>query len=292
VATAGHDALTGLGTPQAGPLLAALGGAAAPAPAPVVVPMALSGQVGTSLTFTASATSSNAVTFSLAGAPAGMVVASGTGAVTWPAPVAGTYAVTVMARDTKTGLSGQGVYTISIVAPKAPVVASATVSGKAGAALSYAVTVTAANPVTYSLAGAPAGMTIGATGVIAWASPAAGAYAVTVTARDSKTGLSGQGVVSVQVAAAAAGPVISAPAMTGVAGKPLSGSIAIAAPGATSVRVTISGVPMGMTFAFNGLTLNAAWASPVTGSYSLKVTVVDSAGRSATATVPVTIAAR
>lgn len=291
-ATAGHDPLTGLGTPQGGPLLAALGGATNALPAPGVTPVSVGGQVGTALTFTAAAMASNPVTFTLAGAPAGMAVAGTTGAVTWPLPVAGTYVVTVVASDTKTGQSGQGVYTVTITAPKAPVVAGATVSAKAGTALSYAVTVTAANPVTYSLVGAPAGMGIGSNGTIAWASPVAGNYAVTVTARDSKTGLSGQGVVTVQVAAAASGPVISAPPMTGVAGQPLKGSIAISAPGATGVSVTISGVPMGMTFAFSGLTLNAAWASPVTGSYNLKVSVVDSNGRSATATVPVTIAAR
>ncbi|MBL8348424.1 MAG: S53 family peptidase [Rubrivivax sp.] len=292
VAKAGHDSLTGLGTPQAGPLLAVLGGAPLAALAPVVAPVAIGGQVGTALTFTASASSANAVTFTLSGAPAGMVVNGNTGAVSWPVPVAGTYAVNVVAKDGKTGLSGQGTYTVTITAPKAPTVASATVSGKVGTALSYAVATTAANPVTYALAGAPVGLSINSAGLIAWPSPVAGTYAVKVTARDSKTGLTGQGVVTVQVAAAASGPVITAPPMKGVAGQALKGTIAIAAPGATSVRVTISGVPMGMTFAFSGLTLNAMWARPVTGSYSLKVTVVDSAGRSSTATVPVTIAAR
>ena len=77
-----------------------------------------------------------------------------------------------------------------------------------------------------------------------------------------------------------------------MAGRALDGTIAFSAPGATSLRVTISGVPMGMGFAFSGLTLHALWPSPVAGSYKLQVTAVDSLGRSSTATVPVNIAAR
>jgi len=48
---------------------------------------------------------------------------------------------------------------------------------------------------------------------------------------------------------------------------------------------------MGMTFAVNGLTITATWNAPVAGSYSMKVTVVDSAGLSSQLTVPVTVAA-
>jgi hypothetical protein len=169
-------------------------------------------------------------------------------------------------------------------------VTGATIAGKPGTALSFSVAVTAPNPVTYTLSGAPAGMSIGSTGVVAWASPVAGTYSVTVTARDTKTGLSGQGVYSVQITKA--GPVITAPAMTGVAGKALTGTISISDPGATALSVSISGIPMGMTFSISGLSLTARWAAPVTGSYSLKIVVVDSAGLSATSTVPITIAAR
>jgi hypothetical protein len=48
----------------------------------------------------------------------------------------------------------------------------------------------------------------------------------------------------------------------------------------------------GMGFSLSGLIVVANWPSPVTGSYSLKVVVVDSAGLSATATIPVTITAK
>jgi hypothetical protein len=117
-----------------------------------------------------------------------------------------------------------------------------------------------------------------------------GTYSVTVVAKDSKTGLSGQGVYTVMIATA--GPVITAPATTGVVGKALSGSIAISAPGATSLSISITGAPLGMGFSVSGLTINYVWASPVLGSYNLKVTVVDSAGLTAQATVPITVTAK
>ena len=261
---------------------------AAPAP-PVVTPASISGKVGTALSFTVSVTAPNAVTYTLSGAPSGMSISSA-GVVTWATPAAGTYAVTVVAKDTVTALSGQGVYTVIIAAQPAPVVASATINGKPGTALSFTVSVTAPNAVTYTLSGAPAGMSISTVGVVSWASPLLGSYTVTVVAKDSKTGLSGQGVYTVKIAAA--GPVITASAMTGVVGKPLTGTISISDPGATALSVSISGVPLGMSFSLSGLNITANWASPGLGSYSLKVSVVDSAGLSAQVSVPITITAK
>lgn len=258
--------------------------------APVVASTTVNGRVGTALAFNVSATAANAVTYSLSGAPAGMGIGASTGAVSWATPVAGSYAVTVNAKDNVTGLIGKGVVTVVIAAAQAPVVASTTVNGRPGVALSFAASVTAPNPVSWSLSGAPAGMSIGSTGVISWASPVVGSYAVTVIARDSKTGLTGRGVVTVNIASTV--PSITAAAINGVAGKAVSGSIVIGAPAGRSLSVSISGVPMGMSFSVSGLTLTANWPKPVAGSYSLKVVAVDSTGQSATANVPVIIAAK
>jgi hypothetical protein len=126
--------------------------------------------------------------------------------------------------------------------------------------------------------------------VVSWPKPVLGTYNVTVIAKDSKTGLSGQGVYTVKIANA--GPVITAAATTGVAGKALSGTISIADPGAASLSISISGAPLGMGFSANGLTLTYFWNSPVVGSYNLKVAVVDNLGLSAQATVPVTVTAK
>ena len=261
----------------------------APVAPPVVAGGAITGKAGTALAFNVSVTAANPVSYALAGAPAGMAISSA-GLVSWAAPVAGTYAVTVTATDSKTGLSGKGIYTVAIAAPLAPVVTVAGVSGKPGVALSFSATTVAPNPVTYSLAGAPSGMSINAAGVVSWASPVLGSYSVTVIARDSKTGLTGQAVAAVKIAAA--GPTISAAAMTGVAGKAMSGSIVLTAPGATSLRISIDGAPLGMQFSMSGLTITAYWPQPVAGSYTLKVVALDNNGLTAQLNVPVTVTAK
>ncbi|WP_426086793.1 putative Ig domain-containing protein [Janthinobacterium sp. PSPC1-1] len=187
-------------------------------------------------------------------------------------------------------MSGKGIYTVAIAAPLPPVVTAASVTGKPGVALSFASTVVAPNPVTYSLLGAPAGMSISAAGVVSWASPVLGTYSVTIIAKDTKTGLSGQAVATVKIAAA--GPTISAAAMTGVAGKAMSGSIVLTAPGATSLRISIDGAPLGMQFSMSGLTITAYWPQPVAGSYTLKVVALDNNGLTAQLNVPVTVTAK
>ncbi len=294
-AKAGYDPLTGLGTPNVTSLLSALSGASTGSgtgtTAPVVTPASISGTVGTVLSFTVSVTAPNLVTYTLSGAPSGMTISSN-GAVTWTNPAVGTYPVTVMAKDTKTGLSGQGVYTVIISAQSAPVVTSASISGMVGTVLSFSVSVKAPNPVTYTLSGAPSGMTISSAGAVSWANPSAGTYPVIVTAKDTRTGLSGQGVYTVIIGSATAGPVIAASAMTGVVGKSLSGTISLSDPGASALSVSIYGAPLGMTFSVSGMTITARWASPVLGSYTLKVTAVDTAGFSAQKIIPITITAK
>jgi len=258
--------------------------------APVVTATAISGKVGTALSFAVAVKASNPVTYSLTGVPSGMAISSA-GVITWAVPVAGTYAVTVIAKDTKTGLSGQGVYTVAIAAPLPPVVANASITGKPGVVLSFATSVVAPNPVTYTLSGAPAAMSISSAGVVNWANPVLGTYTVTVIAKDTKTGLSGQGVITVKIAMA--GPVIVASAMTGVLGKPLSSTISISDSGAIAwLSVSISGAPIGMSFSMSGLTITANWPSPVVGSYNLKVSAVDSAGLTSQLTLPVTVTAK
>ena len=124
---------------------------AAPAPsAPVVATASISGTSGTALSFKVSVAASDAVTFALSNAPSGMSI-NASGVVSWAAPVRGTYDVTVSARDAVTGLSGQGLYTITINAAQPPVVASASLTGTSGAALNYSVSVTDSSTCLYLL---------------------------------------------------------------------------------------------------------------------------------------------
>ncbi len=260
-----------------------------PATPPQVAGSTVYGTALAALSFVPQVTDANVVSLSLSGAPAGMSV-SAAGVVTWASPVAGSYAVTVIAHDANTGLAGQGLYTVTIAAAVAPKVPSATLTYPAGMALSYFVNAISGDALTFSLTGAPAGMTIANTGVLYWGTPTVGSYVVTVTAKDIKTGLTGQGVYKFNVVKG--GPVIAASGFTGVAGKPLTGALTFTDAGATALTVRLSGAPSGMSFAAaGGAVLNATWASPVTGTYVLQVTATDSNNLASTINVTVTVTA-
>jgi len=284
-AKVGYDELAGLGTPNATNLLNSLTGTNASA-APTVPSTAVTGTVGTALSFTVSAIASNPLTFTLSGAPGGMSI-NNAGVVTWATPVAGKYSAVVVAKDSVTGLTGQGTYSLTISNPTAPTLTAANIIGRPGVALSFTATAVSNNPVTYALSGAPAGMTINSTGVVSWPAPVIGTYTVTVSAKDTKTGLTGTAAYSVKIANS--GPVITASAINGTAGKALSSSINIADPSATSFTISISGVPLGMTFSLSGMNVLVNWATPVAGNYSLKVVVTNNNGLSSQATIPVSI---
>jgi hypothetical protein len=255
---------------------------------PVVNGATVKGTAGTPLSFTVSVTATHAISYALSGAPSGMTVSTA-GVVNWAGPIVGTYSVTAKATDTTTALSGTGMYSIAIAAPLPPTVAPGSISGTAGFSLSFSVSVSAPNAVSFALSGAPAGMTIAASGVISWPTPIAGAYAVTVIATDPKTNLTGKGVYTVTIAAA--GPVIKVSPMSGVAGVPMSGTISITDTTANGFGVTISGAPNGMTFSASGAVITASWAKPVAGSYTMQIRVQDSNGKTASASVPITVTA-
>jgi subtilase family serine protease len=255
---------------------------------PVVNGATVKGTAGTALSFTVSITATHTVSYTLSGAPTGMTVSTA-GVVSWASPVVGTYNVTAKATDTTTGLSGTGVYSVAIAAPLPPTVAPGSISGTAALSLSFSVSVSAPNAVSFALSGAPAGMTIAASGVISWPTPVAGTYPVTVIATDTKTNLTGKGVYTVTIAAA--GPVIKVSPMSGVAGTPMSGTISITDSTANGFGVTISGFPNGMTFSASGTVITASWAKPVTGSYTMQIRVQDSNSKTASAGVPIAVTA-
>ncbi|MDC8784623.1 S53 family peptidase [Roseateles koreensis] len=107
--------------------------------------------------------------------------------------------------DTPTGLGTPNVTSLlslstTLGASTAPVITAGSITGKAGTAFSYAVSYTATNAVTFTLSGAPTGMSISAAGVLSWSKAVAGSYTVTVIVKDSKTGLTGQAAISIKIA--------------------------------------------------------------------------------------------
>lgn len=282
----GHDPVSGLGSPHASRLLASLIASNVTVPAPIVTPAAIAGQVGKPLTFTVSATGANDIGYTLQGAPAGMTIDS-SGVVAWASPSAGTYQVTAIATDVRTGASGQALHTVTVSASSGPTVHGGMIGADAASALSFNVSVTAANPVIYKLIDAPTGVSLDNAGNVHWAQPISGQHAIVVGAQDAVSGLQGQGTYAIRIGTP--GPAISDVSIQGTAGQPVSGSFSVSAPGATTLAMSISDAPIGMSFHVSGLTFTAYWPRATAGSYMLKLSVIDSAGMVATKLVPITI---
>jgi hypothetical protein len=184
------------------------------APAIISTPV-LTATVGSLYSYNVDATDANpgdTITYSLVTFPAGMTINPGSGVITWIPGIgqAGPNAVIVQATDNTT-LSTTQSFTVTVAAP--PVITStAGLAATVGVAYGYQVIATDVNggPFTYSLDAAPAGMTISATGLIAW-TPAAGQVglnAVTVRVTDN-TALFATQSFNVTVAAAPTGPAIT-----------------------------------------------------------------------------------
>jgi hypothetical protein len=192
----------------------------------------------------------------------------------------------------KAGLSGVGTLTIVVPTAVPPSVVSQSVTAPSGTAFSVPIKLSWQGnyqALGWGLSNPQPGMTISGSNVFSWPKPVVGNYSVKITLTDWNTGLVGTGVLTLSIVAP--GPTITAVALTGVAAKPLTGSITVSDPTANSVTATISGVPAGMSISTTGATIAISWKSPVTGTYQLAITAVDANGNKASATVPVTITA-
>ena len=192
--------------------------------------------------------------------------------------------------DNPSGLgTPQGVSLLSTLAgitvpAIAPVITPASVNGQAGVALSFSVSVSAANALRYSLSGAPGGMAVSSAGVVSWAKPVAGSYSVTVSATDTRTGQTAQGVYAITIVTPEP-PVVSAVSATAVAGKAFSQAMSVTAPNA--VTWTLTKPPAGLVIGKTGV---VSWPKPVKGSYSITVTAKDSkTGKTGSAVLSLTV---
>ncbi|HET9645796.1 MAG TPA: putative Ig domain-containing protein, partial [Burkholderiaceae bacterium] len=136
------------------------------------------------------------------------------------------------------------------------------------------------------------GVTVNNSGAVTWPKPTAGSFQFTVKANDTRTGLSGNGTVRLQIAAPPQPPVIDAQALSGVAGTAFNGSFSVRDPNGYPLTATISGIPAGMRVSFNGGTANLGWATPKAGSYTLQVKATNSAQLSTSRAVSIQIRPR
>jgi hypothetical protein len=287
-AALGYDQSTGWGTPNYASLLALLSAVQGLPPLPAsTLPGGMQG-VAYTTAWAATDAGHNALTYTVAGAPAGFSVSSN-GAISWPHPVAGNYAFGVTVHNTA-GKTATGTESLAIVpAPAAPSVPGASFLVKTGTALSRSLAVTApanSGTLTYALAGAPAGLAVSSAGVLTWAKAVQGNYAVTARATNAY-GASGSGIYRFSVIAESPPVFSGSTSLNGVAGSSFTATIAVSDPNGGTLGLSASGAPAGLTLSSGG---QLAWAKPLAGIYSVRVTATDSYGYAASATYKLTIA--
>lgn len=132
----------------------------------------------------------NALAYSLETAPSGMTISAATGLVAWNTPVLGTHQVEIKVQDTRGAYVVQR-YSLQIAANRGPVITSApTPTGTVGTPYSYQVSATDPDGdfLTYRMTGAPAELSISATGLISGTPTAQGTHAIAVTVSDGQSG--------------------------------------------------------------------------------------------------------
>jgi hypothetical protein len=168
------------------------------------------GTTGTAVSLPAEATDPNntSLSFSAAGLPAGLSVSSSTGLISGTPTTAGTYSVTLTAKDT-TGATNSTTFTWTITGSggggnTVTVTNPGSQSGTAGTAASLQVHASdsaSGQTLTYSASGLPAGLSVSSSsGLISGTPTTAGTYSVTVTATDT-TGASGSASFTWTIAA-------------------------------------------------------------------------------------------
>lgn len=166
------------------------------APPPTVSSEILKGSAGAAFTAALTVSSLDSFVLTMHGAPSGLLI-SQQGVLSWASPVAGSYAVTVLATDSVTGSSTEGLELINII-PAATVVTvggsiaiqAAPISGVQGSAVTAKITLTdaSASAMTVTISNAPVDMvfsTNGFTITATWANPVTTSLVLTVAAVDS-----------------------------------------------------------------------------------------------------------
>lgn len=222
------------------------------------------------------------LTYALDKAPAGMAI-SASGLLTWNSPVLGSHAVEIKVQDSRGAYVVQS-YTLQIAANREPVITSAPVPTAAIAA-PYAYQVVATDPdgdfLTYRMSGAPASLTMSATGLISGTPTSQGTHAIIVTVSD------GQASVTQSWTLRVTEPAAGGPLEAGVTPSPKylnlgeSTTLQVFAQGGTAPYTVSS-----LTVNGRAVTVNAAYQAIFTptamGKHNLRLTLRDAKGSSVT----------
>lgn len=253
------------------------------APAPITVTGSVSDTtVGASLNVKFGATGGvPPYTFSASGSlPPGTTFSNGvlSGTVT----ATGTFTFTVTATDSA-GSRGSQSFTIHVTAAILKITTASLGNGTVGSAYSASLAATGGvPPYTWTASGLPAGLSITAAGVISGTPTTAGTFSVSVTVTDSAGTKASQ---SYSVTIASGLTVTTASLGTATVGTSYSASLA-ASGGVPPYSWTATGLPPGLSASASG----AISGTPTTaGSYTAGVTVTDSQGSKATASLALTV---
>ncbi|MGD0063843.1 MAG: putative Ig domain-containing protein [Streptosporangiaceae bacterium] len=210
-AATGYDGPTGWGTPDG--LTAFQSTSSTGNTVTVTNPGSQTGKVGTAASLQISASDSasgQTLTYSATGLPTGLSISSSTGLISGTPTTAGSYSVTVTAKDT-TGATGSASFTWTISAATGNTVTvtnPGSQTGKVGTAASLQISASdsaSGQTLTYSATGLPAGLSISSsTGLISGTPTTAATYSVTVTAKDT-TGASGSASFTWTISSASSG---------------------------------------------------------------------------------------
>jgi hypothetical protein len=154
----------------------------------------------------------------------------------------------------------------------APVVSDVSLDGIAGSSLAFSLSLSAPNPVTWTLSDAPSGMQIDNSGLVKWPEPIAGKYTAIAVATDTVTRLSGKGKVSLNISPASNAVQIEPINIAGQEGKLLIFKVRAQPAYALSFALG-KNAPAGLSLIAHSGTM--IWETPVAGTYDFKVIATD-----------------
>jgi RHS repeat-associated protein len=235
----------------------------------------------------------DALTYSVSTTTNGPRSMTPTGMLTWKPSTAGSETITVTVTDAA-GNAATQTFTVTINSVNYPPVITTTPPGLAvvGSAYSYQVGVVDQDndSRTYSLSGAPSGMSISASGLLTWSTPVAGTYSPTITVTDA---LGAKAIQSFSLSVVARIlPQISSTPPTASVTAGLSYRYDVQATDTYGSALSYSlNAPAGMTVDANG---RVSWSPTVAqiGTYTgIVLTVTDAYGVPSTQTFAVTVVA-
>ncbi|TCO97649.1 S8 family serine peptidase [Rubrivivax gelatinosus] len=262
-------------------------GAANRAPTLAARSYAATARVAWSAQLQASDADRDTLSYALAGAvPSGFTLGS-TGAMSWASPRGGRFTIPVRVSDGWGGATTVKM-TLAVTDPNhAPTVTVRSYAAVAGAAWTGQVLAADADgdTLSYTLgAGAPAGLTVDANGLMSWAQPLRGSYNLALRVADTVDAAANV-TLTLLVTTDNMAPSVAVARYTARAGVAWSGRVQASDPDGDKLVYKLSGtLPRGLGIDSGGL---MRWSRPVRGTYVFRAVVTDSKG--AAQFVPLTL---